>query len=98
MKHFALTIMLIAAVMLASGCAGHKQHHATDMPDPQSYNAHFGDLDANGDDQVTWDEFAVYFQDAEKKVFDAIDLDQDGTIGHDEWHEFKAAHGLKHQD
>jgi hypothetical protein len=33
---------------------------------------------------------------AEKKVFIAIDLNQDKNIDHDEWHAFKEAHGLKH--
>jgi Ca2+-binding EF-hand superfamily protein len=68
------------------------------MPDPQSFNAHFGDMDANSDGLVSWDEFASYFQNAEKKVFDAVDLDQNGNIDHDEWHKFKEAHGLKHHD
>jgi hypothetical protein len=68
------------------------------MPDPQSFNAHFGDMDANGDGLVTWDEFAAYFQNSEEKVFNAVDLNQDGKIDHDEWHEFKEAHGLKQHD
>ena len=68
------------------------------MPDPQSYNAHFGDIDANGDELVNWEEFSAHFQNAEQKVFDEIDLNQDGSIDHDEWHAFKAAHGLKHHD
>ena len=38
------------------------------MPDPQSYNAHFGDMDANGDDFVNWEEFSAHFQNAEQKV------------------------------
>lgn len=68
------------------------------MPDPQSLNAHFGDMDANGDGLVTWDEFAAYFQNAEEKVFNVVDLNQNGNIDHDEWHEFKEAHGLKQHD
>lgn len=68
------------------------------MPDPQSFNAHFGDMDANGDGLVTWDEFAAYFQNSEEKVFNAVDLNQDGKIDHDEWHEYKEAHGLKQHD
>jgi ABC-type nickel/cobalt efflux system permease component RcnA len=68
------------------------------MPDPKSYNAHFGDMDANGDDLVNWEEFAAHFQNADQNVFDAINLNHDGNIDHDEWHEFKAAHGLKHKE
>jgi hypothetical protein len=68
------------------------------MPDPQTFNAHFGDMDANGDGLLTWEEFAEYFQNAEEKVFNAVDLNQNGNIDHDEWHEFKEAHGLKQHD
>jgi hypothetical protein len=55
-------------------------------------------MDANGDGLVTWDEFAAYFQNVEEKVFNAVDLNQNGNIDHDEWHEFKEAHGLKKHD
>lgn len=98
MKRFFLLNTLIVLVFLTAGCPGHKNCYSTDMPDPQSYNAHFGDMDANGDDFVNWEEFSAHFQNAEQKVFDAIDLNQDGKIDHDEWHDFKAAHGLKHYD
>jgi hypothetical protein len=68
------------------------------MPDPKSYDAHFGDMVSDGDDLVGWDEFKAYFPHAERKVFDAIDLNGDHALDHDEWHEFKAAHKLKHHD
>ena len=84
--------------MLVAGCSSHKQYHDPDMPDPQSFNAHFGDMDANGDDLVNWEEFSAHFQNADQKVFNAIDLNQDGNIDHDEWHEFKEAHGMKQHD
>lgn len=35
---------------------------------------------------------------ATPQVFEAIDLNQDKSLDHDEWHKFKAAYGLKHQD
>ena len=96
MKRLLLITIPIVLVMLTVGCSSHKKHHSTDIPDPQSFNAHFGDMDANGDDLVNWEEFAAHFQNADQKVFNAIDLNQDGNIDHDEWHEFKAAHGMKH--
>ena len=99
MKQYILLHILIVLIISIAGCSStNKKYHSTDMPDPQSFNAHFGDMDANGDGLVTRDEFTAYFQNAEKKVFNAIDLNQNGNIDHDEWHEFKEAHGLKHHD
>jgi len=98
MKRFLLLIIPFFLIMLVAGCSSHKKYHDTDMPDPQSFNAHFGDMDANGDDLVNWEEFSAHFQNADQKVFNAIDLNQDGNIDHDEWHEFKEAHGMKQHD
>jgi len=53
-------------------------------------------MDADGDDLVNREEFKAYFPKAEPKAFDVIDLNQDGSVDHDEWHEFKEAHGLGH--
>lgn len=97
-----LLLLTIPAILilagLAVGCSGSKKYHETAMPDPKAYNAHFGDMDADGDAYVNWEEFAAHFQNADKNVFKAIDLNQDGNLDHDEWHEFKEAHGLKHQE
>jgi len=62
------------------------------------YNAHFGDMDANGDNSVVKEEFAAYFKDDSGEAFDIIDADKSGGIDHDEWHAFKEAHGYGHMD
>ena len=72
---------------------GKGKFHQTDLPDPSAYMVHMGDIDKNGDDALSWDEFKDHFPNSDKSVFDAIDQNQDGSIGHDEWHEFKTAHG-----
>jgi len=95
MKQLFFTIIVILAV-LAVGCASGNKHHKTAIQDPESLNAHFGDIDTDGDDLVNREEFKAYFPNADPKVFDAIDLNQDGSVDHDEWHEFKEAHGLGH--
>ena len=82
----------------AHGMAGPKKDgkgkfHQTDLPDPGAYMVHMGDIDKNGDDALSWDEFKGHFPNAEKPVFDAIDQNHDGSVSHDEWHEFKTAHG-----
>lgn len=64
----------------------------------ESYNTHFGNMDPNKDGQVNWSEFKAHFPKADEKAFSAIDLNKDGAIDHDEWHDFKAAYDLKHKD
>ncbi len=97
MKKTALLTALALLVLLAA-CAGKTSYHKTPMPDPKTFKAHFGDMDANGDDLVNWDEFKAFFPHAETKVFKAIDGNGDNQIDHDEWHAFKEAHGLKDHD
>ena len=64
----------------------------------ESYNAHFGNMDPDKDGKVNWQEFKAYFPKTDEKAFSAIDLNKDGAIDHDEWHDFKAAYDLKHKD
>jgi Ca2+-binding EF-hand superfamily protein len=77
-----------------------KRYHDKPLPEPSKFNAHFPDMDTDQNDQVTREEFNTYFSDASDngEVFNAIDLDENGYLDHDEWHEFKAAHGMKHMD
>jgi len=75
-----------------------KRYHSKKLPDPSKFNAHFPDMDTDNNDRVSLEEFKAYFPDGSEQedVFKAIDLDGKGDLDHDEWHEFKAAHGLKH--
>lgn len=91
-------LLSLLAVTLFFACSGKDVYHKTAMPDPQSFNVHFGDMDSDGDSRVTQDEFKVRFPNAEGNVFNAIDLNADKSLDHDEWHKFKAAHGLKHHN
>lgn len=65
-----------------------------------SYDAHFPDMDTNGDAQVVKEEFTAYFKDNSKpdEAFAIIDADKSGGIDHDEWHAFKNAHGYGHKE
>ena len=92
------SIGLLVLIAMLTACSSGGSYHKTAMPDPATYNAHFGDMDTDGDDLVTPEEFKAYFPDADMKVFEAIDLDKDNRLSHDEWHEFKEAHGLKHKE
>jgi hypothetical protein len=98
MKKFLPVISIFFLIGLLSSCSsGHKRYHDEKLPSPHSFNAHFPDMDHNGDDLVQWEEFDEFFPNAEKNVFNAIDLNKDGVLDHDEWHAFKEAHGLKHK-
>ena len=94
--NFLLLGVLVFVLFFA--CSGRNTYHKSSMPDPKSFNAHFGDMDSDGDDLVNWDEFKAHFPNAVTEVFAAIDLNKDSALDHDEWHKFKAAHGLKHID
>ena len=72
--------------------------YATEHKQKYSYNGHFGDMDLDGNDGVNWDEFKKHFTHAENDVFKTADGNNDGSIDHDEWHEFKDAHGYGHAD
>jgi hypothetical protein len=85
-------------LLVVTGCAGESRHHKTQLPDPTSFNAHFGDMDGDGDDYVSWAEFKSYFPQATTDIYKALDLNEDGKVDHDEWHEFKEAHGMRHHD
>ena len=94
MRKLTIFVLLTLAVGFA-GC-GHKQFHQGEMPDPGPYMIHFHELDADGDDAVTWEEFKARFPDTHEHVFRAVDQNGDGLIDHDEWHAFKEAHGAEH--
>ena len=98
MKKFTCAICFLTLLLVVSGCAGESRHHKTTLPDPASFNAHFGDMDIDGDDYVNWKEFKSYFPQATPDIFKALDLNEDRQVDHDEWHEFKEAHGMRHHD
>lgn len=82
------TLTLFTAPSFASNCKKEKGH---------DYSGHFGDMDANGNDQVNWEEFKNHFNHAKEKTFKGIDQNGDGSIDHDEWHDFKSNHGYGHK-
>jgi hypothetical protein len=98
MKKLLLFMSLSVVIGLLAACTSQPKHHQDNLPDPKGFNAHFPDMDADGDDLVNWAEFKAHFPQAVPEVFKAIDLNGDGNIDHDEWHEFKEAHDLGHKE
>ena len=96
MKRLIFFSIAVILVSLALGCSSGGKHHKTALPEPESFNAHFGDMDTDGDGLVNLAEFSAHFKNTDPKVFNALDLNKDGGIDHDEWHKFKEAHGLGH--
>ncbi len=98
MKKFIFFISLILTVGLLASCASKSTYHKEKMPDAKGFNAHFPDMDTDENDMIDWTEFKDHLPQADPGVFKAIDLNGDGNIDHDEWHQFKEAHGLKHKE
>lgn len=97
MKH---KVMAVGAILLAGmfiGCSAPKRYHQKPLGDPSGYKAHFPDMDSNGNNLVSWEEFRAHFPKTNRDVYAALDLNKDGAVDHDEWHQFKEAHGLKDQ-
>lgn len=99
MRKLLTLLALIVLGFAASGdSASPPKKETYNIANAESYNAHFGNMDPNQDGKVNWQEFKTYFPQADEKSFSAIDSNKDGTIDHDEWHDFKAAYDLKHKD
>jgi hypothetical protein len=97
MKKLSVLVMTPMVLALIVGCGGtaKKPFHNTALGDPMQYQAHFNDIDTNGDGMVKWYEFKKYFPQAEPKVFMALDQNDDAVIDHDEWRAFEEAHSMK---
>jgi hypothetical protein len=87
-----MMIALLVVLIFLIGC-GQQTFHQESMPDPGPYMVHFPELDTDGDERVTREEFKQRFPDSSEAVFKAVDQDGSGRIDHDEWHAFKEAHG-----
>ena len=94
----ARVLTLLALTGFLFGFTPEQQPQKELIPDAESYNAHFPNMDNDKDRKVNWEELKEYFPQATPRVFEAIDLNKDISLDHDEWHEFKAAYGLKHKD
>ena len=57
----------------------------------------FGQMDANGDNSVSWEEFSKTYPSMKKLAFETIDKDSSGGISHDEWHGFMSGHNKNSQ-
>jgi hypothetical protein len=98
MKKVAMVLALFAMTGFLFGFTAEQKPQKLDIPNVESYNAHFPNMDKNKDGKVNWDEFKAFFPQATPQVFEAIDLNNDKSFDHGEWHQFKATYGLKHQD
>jgi hypothetical protein len=97
MKRIVIVLALTVILGFLFGCAKKQKFHQTELPDPKSYQAHFHEIDSNSDGLVTWEEFKDYFPQAEPRVFEILDRNEDKVVDHDEWHQFEEAHGARYQ-
>ena len=85
MKKAIWFLVILASLALASTSLAFKE-----------YAGHFGDMDTDGDEAVTIEEFKAFLPNATEEAFTIIDKDKGGTLDHDEWHAFKESHGMGH--
>ena len=52
MKKALTGVLIVVLVAASAACTSGGRHHDTNLPDPKGYNAHFGDMDKNGDGLV----------------------------------------------
>ena len=97
-KKVAAVLALFALTGFLLGFTAEQKPQKDIIPDAESYNVHFPNMDKNKDRKVNWEEFKTYFPQATPQVFEAMDLNKDTSLDHDEWHQFKAAYGLKHKE
>ena len=95
MKKTYSIIFVMILLLVVIGCTKEKKYHKSTLPEPASFNAHFGDMDTDGDELVNWEEFKSYFPQATPDIFNALDGNEDSAVDHDEWHDFKEAHGMR---
>ena len=95
MKQIAFFLSLVFMLAVFMGCAKKSRHHEADLPDPKLFEANFYDIDTNGDGKITSQEFEDHFPQAEPKVFETLDLDNDQLVDRDEWRKFEEAHAAK---
>jgi len=98
MKRVAMVLALFALTGFLFGFTAEQRPKKDAIPNAESYNAHFPNMDKNKDHKVNWEEFKAYFPQATPQVFEPIDLNKDKSLDHDEWHKFKASYGLEHKD
>jgi len=85
MKKTVITLMMLALLSLPA-IAG------TD------YNVCFVKVDSDYDEEMTKAEFDETFPGGDAAVFETADADKNGTVGHDEWEEYKANQGFEETD
>jgi Ca2+-binding EF-hand superfamily protein len=83
MKKAIWFLVILASLAFASTSFAYKE-----------YAGHFGDMDTDGDEAVTIEEFKTFLPNATEEAFTIIDKDKSGALSHDEWEAFKESHKM----
>ncbi len=90
-KIFIISLFSLSLIATTAAIAGHHYHGYGGMTSGWQMDQ----LDANQDNQLTFDEYSSRHQEQLRKGFDMIDADKDGIISTDEWNAFREVHGVK---
>lgn len=93
MKTLAITA-LVAALMFLAVPAAFAGHHYNGCGHGMGASWNMSDRDANGDGELSFEEFSAAQQEMMRSGFDMIDTDKDGKISAEEWNTFLKVHGV----
>ncbi len=93
MKFFSIFVSLLA-LFVGSVHADCGKSHGKENPHQMGRfsNTEFSDMDADKDQNVSFDEFKAVFPKTSQAGFDMLDKDGDGQLNETEWEAFKDAH------
>ena len=84
-----LAIFFAIALFLGAVINAHAGHHGCMM-----FSADISDMDTNNDGVVSFEEYSALHSEKLRWGFNALDTDNDSSIGANEWEAFLRMHGV----
>ena len=85
----AVAILSALALLLGAIVSADAGHHGYSM-----FSANAEEIDANGDGNISFDEYSAFHSEQLRWSFNALDTDNDNSISIEEWNTFLKMHGV----